>query len=39
MKKILALVPVLFLTACLSTPVKRNFPEVPAELKTACPSL
>ena len=39
MKTILAIVPVLFLTACLSAPVKRNFPEVPQELLTACPSL
>ena len=27
------------LSGCLVTPVKRNFPEVPAELKTACPDL
>lgn len=39
MKTILALIPVLFLTACLSTPVKRTFPDVPQELLTACPSL
>lgn len=27
------------LAGCLATPVKRNFPEVPAELKVACPEL
>ena len=27
------------LAGCLATPVKRNFPEVPAELKVACPDL
>lgn len=39
MKKLLLIVPVLLLTACLSTPVKRSFPEVPEELKVACPDL
>jgi hypothetical protein len=39
MKRLLALVPVLLLTGCLNTPVARHFPEVPEELKTACPSL
>jgi hypothetical protein len=39
MKQLLALVPVLLLTGCLNTPVNRHFPEVPEELKTACPSL
>lgn len=40
MKKFLLLLPaVVLLTGCLATPVKRNFPEVPAELKTACPDL
>lgn len=28
-----------FLAGCLVTPVKRNFPEVPSELVTACPDL
>jgi hypothetical protein len=38
--KFLALLPILFLTGCLvTTPVKRNFPEVPEELKIACPDL
>ena len=37
--KILALVPILLLTGCLATPVKRNFPEVPQELMVACPDL
>jgi hypothetical protein len=39
MKRLLALVPVVILTGCLNTPVARHFPEVPEELKTACPSL
>lgn len=39
MKRLLALVPVVLLTGCLNTPVARHFPEVPEELKTACPSL
>jgi hypothetical protein len=39
MKKVLFLVPLLFLTGCLTTPVKRNFPEVPQELMQACPDL
>lgn len=40
MKRLLLLVPVLLLTGCLvSTPVKRNFPEVPKELMEACPDL
>ena len=38
--RILFLVPLLFvLTGCLSTPVKRNFPEVPQELMEVCPDL
>jgi hypothetical protein len=39
MKKILALVPVLLLTGCLSAPVKRTFPDVPVSLLNACPRL
>ena len=40
MKKILTLLPIaILLTGCLATPVKRTFPEVPSELKTACPDL
>jgi hypothetical protein len=39
MKRLLILVPALLLTGCLNTPVARHFPEVPEELKTACPSL
>ena len=39
MKRLLALVPIILLTGCLNTPVARHFPEVPEELKTACPSL
>jgi hypothetical protein len=40
MKKLLLLVPVFLLAGCLeSVPVKRNFPAIPEELKTACPEL
>ena len=40
MKKLLLLIPVFMLSGCLvTTPVKRNFPEVPEELKVACPDL
>jgi len=37
--RLLALLPIVLLTGCLATPVKRNFPEVPQELLTACPAL
>jgi len=37
--KLLLIVPVLLLTGCLSTPVQRSFPDVPEELKVACPDL
>jgi hypothetical protein len=40
MKRLLLLLPVLLLAGCLvTTPVKRNFPEVPKELIEACPDL
>jgi hypothetical protein len=39
MKKLLMIVSVLLLAGCLATPVKRNFPEVPEDLKNACPEL
>ena len=39
MKRLLAFILVVLLTGCLNTPVARHFPEVPEELKTACPSL
>ena len=39
MKKLLLVLSVLLLSGCLSTPVKRNFPEVPKELMEACPDL
>lgn len=39
MKRLLALIPAIVLTGCLTTPVARHFPEVPKELQTACPSL
>ena len=38
MKLIALLFPIL-LAGCVATPVKRNFPEVPPELMTACPDL
>lgn len=38
MKYSLLILPFL-LAGCLATPVKRNFPEVPAEIKIACPDL
>ena len=39
MKRLLFLTPLL-LTACLTTvPVKRNFPDIPPELKVSCPDL
>ena len=37
--KILLLIPAVLLTGCLTTPVKRNFPEVPQEIMQACPDL
>ena len=40
MKKLLLVLPLMFfLSGCLVTPVKRNFPEVPTELMEACPDL
>ena len=40
MKRLLILVPVLMLAACSTTvPVKRTFPDVPAELLAECPNL
>lgn len=40
MKSLIVLLFAFSLTGCLSTaPVKRNFPEVPQELMTACPDL
>ena len=39
MKRLLALIPIVLLTGCLNTPVRRHFPEVPEDLKTACPDL
>ncbi len=39
MKRLLALIPVVLLTGCLNTVVKRNFPEVPSSLLQACPGL
>jgi len=39
-KKLLLVLPLFLLTGCLlTTPVKRNFPEVPKELMEACPDL
>ncbi len=38
MKYSLLILPFL-LAGCAATPVKRNFPEVPAELRASCPDL
>ena len=38
MRIAILLVPFL-LAGCLATPVKRNFPDVPADMKVACPAL
>ena len=38
MKYSLLILPFL-LAGCVATPVKRNFPEVPQELRVACPDL
>lgn len=37
--RIALLIMPLLLAGCLSTPVKRNFPNVPDDLKVACPAL
>jgi hypothetical protein len=39
MKKLLILTAVVGLSACVSVPVERKFPSVPAELMTSCPPL
>jgi hypothetical protein len=40
MKNLLLILPVVLLSGCLMTaPVKRSFPEVPAELMEVCPDL
>lgn len=39
MKKLFIILFVLLLTGCLETPVKRTFPDVPEDLKVACPDL
>jgi hypothetical protein len=39
MKKLLILTAVLSLSACVSVPVERKFPNVPVELMTSCPPL
>jgi len=39
MKKLLALLTVVALAGCSAVPVARHFPEVPEELKVACPDL
>lgn len=40
MKRLLLVIPCLFLTACVTTaPVTMSFPQVPEELATACPDL
>lgn len=40
MKRLLVLLPIALLTGCLQTvPVKMSFPQVPEDLKVACPDL
>ena len=39
MKRLSLLLLPLLLTACLTTPVARKFPDIPNDLKTACPDL
>ena len=39
MRSLIILATAIMLTGCLSTPVKRTFPEVPKELLEACPDL
>ena len=40
MKRLLVLLPIVLLTGCLQTvPVKMSFPQVPEDLKVACPDL
>lgn len=39
MKNLLILIPFLLVGCTTPTPVKRNFPEVPQEIKVACPDL
>lgn len=37
--KLATLLTVFLLAGCVATPVKRNFPDAPEELKAACPEL
>lgn len=39
MKRSLVLIPILLLIGCTAAPVKRSFPDVPSDLKVACPEL
>jgi len=40
MKKLILLLPIFLLAGCLkSVPIKMDFPDVPEELKQACPDL
>ena len=39
MKRLVLILLPLVLTACLATPVKRTFPDIPSDLKTSCPDL
>jgi hypothetical protein len=39
MKNLIIILSAALLTACGTVPVQRNFPDVPAELMTTCPSL
>lgn len=39
MKAFLIIIFVLLLSGCSTVPAKRNFPEIPVELSTPCPTL
>jgi hypothetical protein len=39
MKSLLIVISAIFLTGCVSVPVKRSFPEAPKELMTPCSEL
>lgn len=39
MKRLVLILLPLLLSACLATPVKRTFPDIPSDLKTSCPDL
>lgn len=39
MKQVLIFATIIMLAGCTATPVKRNFPDAPQEIKVACPDL